>query len=316
MADARDLKSLILKGVCGFKSRRRQLFMSLLSNVLDAIRPTGVALDTAATEYAQAARILAGHSLIEAASFYMRCHANQVAARMVADAVETFGKRKAGQGAVRSSLSKGDSVSYGKLCDGFQCGGPRSCRARRRRLPRGCICIPQLQQPALDASWGLVCNGRQNVSGKAANKLQGIIDTREGNVIMALVDHLSKFPFAIDDPFDYGRAWALLCNRIRKASDEEFAKVVGGSPSGWSLLCFIARDITGPHTRYEHPRTGNKHRRPHYEALRVCANRFGRVPTKTEVRTEYLYSGGSDMTNGDFSKELAKAGVTRLSVPC
>ena len=51
MADARDLKSLILKGVCGFKSRRRQLFMSLLSNVLDAIRPTGVALDTAATEY-------------------------------------------------------------------------------------------------------------------------------------------------------------------------------------------------------------------------------------------------------------------------
>jgi hypothetical protein len=43
---------------------------------LDAVRPTGVALDTAATEYAQAAKILAGHSLIEAASFYMRHHAN------------------------------------------------------------------------------------------------------------------------------------------------------------------------------------------------------------------------------------------------
>ena len=82
---------------------------------------------------------------------------------------------------------------------------------------------------------------------------------------MALVDHLSKFPFAIDDPFGYGRAWALLCNRIRKASDEEFAKVVGAYSAGWSLLCFIARDIPGPHTRYEHPRTGNKHRRPHYE---------------------------------------------------
>ena len=211
MADARDLKSLIPRGVCGFESRRRQLFMSLLSNVLkrtfsrnqlhfsggfrtvgrhlarmpsrtkgekefpltvkagstavkiyrdrkpsgdyfrlvyylggkrhrlcfssldaarteasakaaqlargdadavqfngkdrltygralDAIRPTGVALDTAATEYAQAARILAGHSLIEAASFYMRHHANQVAARMVADAVEDFRQAKSAAG--------------------------------------------------------------------------------------------------------------------------------------------------------------------------------------------------------------------------
>ena len=69
---------------------------------LDAIRPTGAELDTAATEYAQAARILAGHSLIEAASFYMRQHANQVAARMVADAVEDFRQAKiaAGRSAV------------------------------------------------------------------------------------------------------------------------------------------------------------------------------------------------------------------------
>ena len=65
---------------------------------LDAIRPTGVALDTAATEYAQAAKILAGHSLIEAASFYMRHHANRVAARMVADAVEDFRQAKSGAG--------------------------------------------------------------------------------------------------------------------------------------------------------------------------------------------------------------------------
>jgi integrase len=65
---------------------------------LDAIRPAGIALDTAATEYAQAAKILAGHSLIEAASFYMRHHANQVAARMVADAVEDFWQAKGGAG--------------------------------------------------------------------------------------------------------------------------------------------------------------------------------------------------------------------------
>ncbi len=65
---------------------------------LDAIRPTGVALDIAATEYAQAAKILAGHSLIEAASFYMRHHADQVVPRMVADAVEDFCQAKSGAG--------------------------------------------------------------------------------------------------------------------------------------------------------------------------------------------------------------------------
>ena len=63
---------------------------------LDAIHPAGVALDTAATEYAQAAKMLAGHSLIEAASFYMRHHANRVAARMVANAVEDFWQAKSG----------------------------------------------------------------------------------------------------------------------------------------------------------------------------------------------------------------------------
>ena len=67
---------------------------------------------------------------------------------------------------------------------------------------------------------------------------------------MALVEHLSHSPFAIDDPSDYGRAWALLCTRIRRASDEEFAKILGEYSAGWSLLCFIARDIAGRHTRY------------------------------------------------------------------
>ena len=69
---------------------------------LDAIRPTGVALDTAATEYAQAARILAGHSLIEAASFYMRHHANGVTGRLVAEAIEDFwyAKKAGGRSAV------------------------------------------------------------------------------------------------------------------------------------------------------------------------------------------------------------------------
>jgi hypothetical protein len=47
-------------------------------------------------QYAQAANILAGHSLIEAASFYMRHHANQVGARIMADAVEDFWQAKSG----------------------------------------------------------------------------------------------------------------------------------------------------------------------------------------------------------------------------
>ena len=57
---------------------------------LDAILPTGVALDTAATEYAQAARILAGHSLIEAANFYIRHHVGGVTGRLVAEAAQDF----------------------------------------------------------------------------------------------------------------------------------------------------------------------------------------------------------------------------------
>jgi hypothetical protein len=91
------------------------------------------------------------------------------------------------------------------------------------------------------------------------------------------------------------------------------------------LLCFIARDIAGRHTRYtqmlERVIEAQSVREREtsiaariIEALRVCANRFGRVPTKTEVRTEYLNSGGSYMTNGDFSKELAKAGLDWLPV--
>ncbi len=63
----------------------------------------GVALDAAATEYAQAAKTLAGHSLLDAANFFMRHHANGVAGRMVSDAIEDFRQAKRGQGAVPST---------------------------------------------------------------------------------------------------------------------------------------------------------------------------------------------------------------------
>jgi integrase len=69
---------------------------------LDALKSTGVALDAAATEYAQAARILAGHSLIEAANFYIRHHVGGVTGRLVAEATQDFwyAKKASGRSAV------------------------------------------------------------------------------------------------------------------------------------------------------------------------------------------------------------------------
>jgi hypothetical protein len=54
------------------------------------------------TEYAQPAKTLAGHSLLDAANFYMRHHANGVAGRMVSEATEYFRQVKSGAG--RSSV--------------------------------------------------------------------------------------------------------------------------------------------------------------------------------------------------------------------
>ena len=65
---------------------------------LDAIKATGVALDAAATEYAQATKTLAGHSLVDAVGFYMRHHGGGVTGRMVADAVDDFRNAKSGAG--------------------------------------------------------------------------------------------------------------------------------------------------------------------------------------------------------------------------
>jgi hypothetical protein len=74
----------------------------IYGRALDAITATGVALDAAATEYAQPAKTLAGHSLLDAANFYMRHHANGVAGRMVSEATEYFRQAKSGAG--RSSV--------------------------------------------------------------------------------------------------------------------------------------------------------------------------------------------------------------------
>jgi hypothetical protein len=61
---------------------------------LEAIKSTGVTLDVAANEYAQATKTLAGHSLLDAVNFYMRHGVNGVSGRMVADAVGDFRQAK------------------------------------------------------------------------------------------------------------------------------------------------------------------------------------------------------------------------------
>ena len=69
---------------------------------LEAIRSTGVTLDVAANEYAQATKKLAGHSLLDAVNFYMRHGVNGVSGRMVTDAIDDFRQAKvlAGRSAV------------------------------------------------------------------------------------------------------------------------------------------------------------------------------------------------------------------------
>jgi integrase len=73
---------------------------------LEEVRELGVSLDAAAIDYAQARRILVGHSLADAAWFYMRHHGRGVAAKPVADAVAAFIEAKRAEG--RSELYLAD----------------------------------------------------------------------------------------------------------------------------------------------------------------------------------------------------------------
>lgn len=69
---------------------------------LDAVKPFGAPLDVAAIEYAEAKKLLGGHSLIEAARIYMRHHGQGIAAKPVPEATIDFRQSKADAG--RSEL--------------------------------------------------------------------------------------------------------------------------------------------------------------------------------------------------------------------
>jgi integrase len=69
---------------------------------LDAVKDLGIPLDAAAIDYAEARKILDGHSLSDAARFFMRHHGRGVEGKLVADAVEAFKAEKRAEG--RSEL--------------------------------------------------------------------------------------------------------------------------------------------------------------------------------------------------------------------
>ena len=69
---------------------------------LEAVKPFGAPLDVAAIEYAEAKKLLGGHSLIEAARIYMRHHGRGIAAKPVPEATIDFRQSKADAG--RSEL--------------------------------------------------------------------------------------------------------------------------------------------------------------------------------------------------------------------
>jgi hypothetical protein len=89
----------------------------------EALRETGITLDLAAVEFAAAHRVLEGHSLLEAAKFYMRHHGRGVQAKPVADAASTFISAKHAEG--RSELYLKDlRHRLGRFAEAFlsRCG--------------------------------------------------------------------------------------------------------------------------------------------------------------------------------------------------
>jgi integrase len=87
---------------------------------LEAIRPLGIALDTAAHEYFEAKKLLAGHSLADAARLYMRHHGRKAAAKTVRDAVDEMIAAKTQKGVSGKYL---EDLRYrlGKFAEAFKC---------------------------------------------------------------------------------------------------------------------------------------------------------------------------------------------------
>lgn len=92
----------------------------IYGRALEAVRPLEVTLDAAALEYADAKKVLAGFSLVEAAHFYMRHHGRGIRPKPVAEAVAEMIAAKAEKGVSASYLA---DLRYrlGTLAEAFHC---------------------------------------------------------------------------------------------------------------------------------------------------------------------------------------------------
>jgi len=87
---------------------------------LEALRPTGATLDSAAIEYAEARKLLGAHSLIEAVRFYIRHHGQGIRAKSVSEGVEEMIAAKKIKGV--SELYLADLLyRLGAFRDAFKC---------------------------------------------------------------------------------------------------------------------------------------------------------------------------------------------------
>lgn len=105
-----DLEALKLTG------RERQIFVA----AAEALVPTGISLDIAAREFAEAFKILGHDAIIEAARFYRKHIDTDLPDVTVTDAVARFAEAKAGEGMSKLYL-KDIRVMLGRLADTFRC---------------------------------------------------------------------------------------------------------------------------------------------------------------------------------------------------
>ena len=86
----------------------------IYGRALEAVRSLNLPLDAAAIDYAEARKILGGHSLSQAASFFMKHNAAGITGKLVAEAFEEFKQAK---------ITAGRNTHYLRVDIGSRCGG-------------------------------------------------------------------------------------------------------------------------------------------------------------------------------------------------
>lgn len=146
-------------------------------------------------------------------------------------------------------------------------------------------------------SWGVVANGRSLIPGKVSNKLQGIIDTREGDWLFHTVQHIRQFPEAISD---------LSTNGAGRIIHDALLKDILGGRTFYTPM--IAKIIEAVELMQKEEAIAERI----MTALIDVAIRLGKIPLKKEVLEEFEKSQ-KDATDADnFLKELRRCGLSWL----